>query len=93
MKEQKGKEKRAGMSRVFVPESQSWENGNVGVNVGDKIKEIRERTNRKCTRHSETVKNLVARCTKLRNREYLTRHNQPLMIFTVAWAKLQELLS
>ena len=47
MKEHKGKGKRAGMSRVFVPESKSWENGNVGVNVGDKINKIRERTNRK----------------------------------------------
>ena len=59
-------------------------------------KEARELTDdgscRICTQHSETVKHLVAGCTKLANSEYLTRHNQALMILAVAWAKQQELV-
>ena len=45
-----------------------------------------------CTQHSETVEHLVAGCTKLANSEYLTRHNQALMILAVAWAKQQKLV-
>ena len=45
-----------------------------------------------CTQHSETVEHLIAGCTKLANNEYLTRHNQALMILTVAWAEQQELV-
>ena len=45
-----------------------------------------------CTQHSETVEHLVAGCTKLAKSEYLTRHNQALMILAVAWAKQQELV-
>ena len=43
-----------------------------------------------CTQHSETVEHLVAGCTKLAKSEYLTRHNQALMILAVA--KQQELV-
>ena len=45
-----------------------------------------------CTQNSETVERLVAGCTKLAKSEYLTRHNQALMILAVAWAKQQELV-
>ena len=46
-----------------------------------------------CIQHSETVEHLVAGCTKLAKSEYLTKHNQALMILAVAWAKQQELVS
>ena len=46
-----------------------------------------------CTQHSETVEHLVAGCTKLAKSEYLTKHNQALMVPAVAWAKQQELVS
>ena len=45
-----------------------------------------------CNQDSETVEHLVAGCTKLAKSEYLTRHNQALMILAVAWAKQQELV-
>ena len=45
-----------------------------------------------CTQHSETVEHVVAGCTKLAKSEYLTRHNQALMILAVASAKQQELM-
>ena len=45
-----------------------------------------------CTQHPETVEHLVAGCTKLANSEYLTRHNQVLMIVAVAWTKHQEIV-
>ena len=89
------------MSRVVVPESQPWEKGSdydiVGANGGDKSwKEARGLTDdgscRICTQHSEKVEHLVAACTKLANSEYLTRHNQAVTIFAVAWAKQQELV-
>ena len=37
-------------------------------------------SSRICTQHSETVEHLLAGCTKLANSEYVTRHNQALMI-------------
>ena len=57
------------MSRVFVQESQPWENdndyANVATNGGEKIiKKVRGLTEdgsgRICTQHSEAVENLVA---------------------------------
>ena len=45
-----------------------------------------------CTQHSETVEYLVAGCTELGNSEYLTRHNQALMILVEVWEKQQELV-
>ena len=42
---------------------------------------------RVCFQHSETVEHLVAGCQKLANSEYVSRHNQVLMILAVAWAK------
>ena len=49
-------------------------------------------TQHSCTQHSETVEHVVAGCTKLAKNEYLTRHNQALMILAVASAKQQELM-
>ena len=44
---------------------------------------------RVCFQHSEfkTVEHLVARCQKLANSEYLSRHNRALMILAVAWVR------
>ena len=40
-----------------------------------------------CTQHSEMVEHLVAGCTRLAKSEYLTRHNQAIIILVVPWAK------
>ena len=45
-----------------------------------------------CNQHSDAVEHLVARCTKLANSEYPTRHTRALMTLAVACAKQQELM-
>ena len=45
-----------------------------------------------CNQHSDAVEHLVARCTKLANSEYPTRHTRSLMTLAVACAKQQELM-
>ena len=42
---------------------------------------------RVCFQHSKTVEHLIAGHQKLANNEYLSRHNQALMILAAAWVK------
>ena len=48
---------------------------------------------RVCYERDEAIEHLVAGCKVLANNEYLSRHNQALMIMAVAWAKEYELVS
>ena len=47
---------------------------------------------RVCFEQIETVEHLVAGCKVLANGEYLSRHNRPLMILAIAWAKEHDLV-
>ena len=49
-------------------------------------------TDRLCNSQEENLQHLLSGCTVLAGSEYLTRHNQALMVFAVEWAKHKGLI-
>ena len=87
---------------VVVPETHPKKESGV-VNILEKMVKTKARKiagGLLCTRnlswlhgkYNETINHFLAGCTVLAPNEYLARHNRPLMILAVEWAKPKELI-